>query len=166
MCTFMRIPVWARTNNKSYGWKCCHLQQGIRKESGHELLFLVNLLCIYKWNLPPLFICHLLWVLTSWLIVSMNFFFQGPAVAASTEAEARIFWLGLIICPVIWTTFFFSTLFSLKLKWLVSQGVTKTILVEGKPRSVTFEPNENSTSRLKESLGVFCSRGLLSGMDW
>ncbi|KAL2299087.1 hypothetical protein Nmel_014703 [Mimus melanotis] len=41
-----------------------------------------------------------------------------PAVAASTEAEARIFWLGLIICPVIWTTFFFSTLFSLKLKWL------------------------------------------------
>ncbi|XP_030814033.1 Golgi apparatus membrane protein TVP23 homolog A isoform X2 [Camarhynchus parvulus] len=41
-----------------------------------------------------------------------------PAIAASTEAEARIFWLGLIICPVIWTMFFFSTLFSLKLKWL------------------------------------------------
>ncbi|XP_010019214.1 PREDICTED: Golgi apparatus membrane protein TVP23 homolog A-like, partial [Nestor notabilis] len=41
-----------------------------------------------------------------------------PTVAASTEAEARIFWLGLIICPVIWTMFFFSTLFSLKLKWL------------------------------------------------
>lgn len=41
-------------------------------------------------------------------------------IAASTEAEARIFWLGLIICPVIWTVFFFSTLFSLKLKWLVS----------------------------------------------
>ncbi|XP_068555914.1 Golgi apparatus membrane protein TVP23 homolog A isoform X1 [Anas acuta] len=39
-------------------------------------------------------------------------------IAASTEAEARIFWLGLIICPVIWTVFFFSTLFSLKLKWL------------------------------------------------
>uniref|UniRef100_A0A8D2Q8C7 Golgi apparatus membrane protein TVP23 homolog n=1 Tax=Varanus komodoensis TaxID=61221 RepID=A0A8D2Q8C7_VARKO len=32
--------------------------------------------------------------------------------------EARIFWLGLIICPAIWTLFFFSTLFSLKLKWL------------------------------------------------
>ncbi|XP_053847801.1 Golgi apparatus membrane protein TVP23 homolog A isoform X3 [Vidua macroura] len=41
-----------------------------------------------------------------------------PTIAASTEAEARIFWLGLIICPVIWTIFFFSTLFSLKLKWL------------------------------------------------
>eukprot|EP00073_Rattus_norvegicus_P027616 XP_006245779.1 PREDICTED: Golgi apparatus membrane protein TVP23 homolog A isoform X1 [Rattus norvegicus] len=37
---------------------------------------------------------------------------------AATEAEARIFWLGLIICPVIWIMFFFSTLFSLKLKWL------------------------------------------------
>ncbi|XP_027566979.2 Golgi apparatus membrane protein TVP23 homolog A [Pipra filicauda] len=41
-----------------------------------------------------------------------------PTIAASTEAEARIFWLGLIICPVIWTLFLFSTLFSLKLKWL------------------------------------------------
>uniref|UniRef100_A0A8C8R6T0 Golgi apparatus membrane protein TVP23 homolog n=1 Tax=Pelusios castaneus TaxID=367368 RepID=A0A8C8R6T0_9SAUR len=40
------------------------------------------------------------------------------SIAASTEVEARIFWLGLIICPVIWTVFFFSTLFSLKLKWL------------------------------------------------
>uniref|UniRef100_A0A8C0XL46 Golgi apparatus membrane protein TVP23 homolog n=1 Tax=Castor canadensis TaxID=51338 RepID=A0A8C0XL46_CASCN len=36
----------------------------------------------------------------------------------ATEAEARIFWLGLIICPVIWILFFFSALFSLKLKWL------------------------------------------------
>uniref|UniRef100_A0A665VH23 Golgi apparatus membrane protein TVP23 homolog n=1 Tax=Echeneis naucrates TaxID=173247 RepID=A0A665VH23_ECHNA len=36
-----------------------------------------------------------------------------------TEAEARIFWLGLIICPLIWTFFFFSSLFSLRIKWLV-----------------------------------------------
>ncbi|KAM7002754.1 Golgi apparatus membrane protein TVP23 homolog A-like [Tautogolabrus adspersus] len=35
-----------------------------------------------------------------------------------TEAEARIFWLGLIICPLIWTFFFFTSLFSLKIKWL------------------------------------------------
>ncbi|OXB55090.1 hypothetical protein ASZ78_012027 [Callipepla squamata] len=46
-----------------------------------------------------------------------------PTIAASTEAEARIFWLGLIICPVIWTVFFFSTLFSLNMKWLVSLGL-------------------------------------------
>ncbi|XP_035521219.1 Golgi apparatus membrane protein TVP23 homolog A-like [Morone saxatilis] len=35
-----------------------------------------------------------------------------------TEAEARIFWLGLIICPLIWMFFFFTSLFSLKIKWL------------------------------------------------
>ncbi|XP_029952403.1 Golgi apparatus membrane protein TVP23 homolog A-like [Salarias fasciatus] len=35
-----------------------------------------------------------------------------------TEVEARIFWLGLIICPLIWTFFFFTSLFSLKIKWL------------------------------------------------
>ncbi|XP_031138636.1 Golgi apparatus membrane protein TVP23 homolog A isoform X1 [Sander lucioperca] len=35
-----------------------------------------------------------------------------------TEAEARIFWLGLIVCPLIWTFFFFTSLFSLKIKWL------------------------------------------------
>uniref|UniRef100_A0A670Y4G7 Golgi apparatus membrane protein TVP23 homolog n=1 Tax=Pseudonaja textilis TaxID=8673 RepID=A0A670Y4G7_PSETE len=44
------------------------------------------------------------------------------AVAPPTEVEARIFWLGLIVCPVIWILFFFSTLFSLKLKWLVRAG--------------------------------------------
>ncbi|XP_077684847.1 Golgi apparatus membrane protein TVP23 homolog A isoform X4 [Eretmochelys imbricata] len=45
----------------------------------------------------------------------------SASIAGSTEVEARIFWLGLIICPVIWTVFFFSTLFSLKLKWLERQ---------------------------------------------
>ncbi|XP_028264406.1 Golgi apparatus membrane protein TVP23 homolog A-like [Parambassis ranga] len=35
-----------------------------------------------------------------------------------TETEARIFWLGLIICPLIWTFFFFTSLFSMKIKWL------------------------------------------------
>ncbi|XP_075997986.1 Golgi apparatus membrane protein TVP23 homolog A-like isoform X4 [Genypterus blacodes] len=36
-----------------------------------------------------------------------------------TVAEARIFWLGLIICPLIWTFLFFTSLFALKIKWLV-----------------------------------------------
>lgn len=51
--------------------------------------------------------------------------FHVPSTQASpqhgdpTEAEARVFWLGLIICPIIWVVFFFSTLFSLRLKWLV-----------------------------------------------
>ncbi|XP_016047734.2 Golgi apparatus membrane protein TVP23 homolog A [Erinaceus europaeus] len=42
----------------------------------------------------------------------------SPRRGAATEAEARIFWLGLVICPLIWTVFLFSALFSLKLKWL------------------------------------------------
>ncbi|XP_037670119.1 Golgi apparatus membrane protein TVP23 homolog A isoform X2 [Choloepus didactylus] len=50
------------------------------------------------------------WIFEARKVSSNNF--------AATEAEARIFWLGLIICPMIWIVFFFSTLFSLKLKWL------------------------------------------------
>uniref|UniRef100_A0A8D1N0E4 Golgi apparatus membrane protein TVP23 homolog n=1 Tax=Sus scrofa TaxID=9823 RepID=A0A8D1N0E4_PIG len=42
----------------------------------------------------------------------------SPHHVAATEVEARVFWLGLIICPMIWIVFFFSSLFSLKLKWL------------------------------------------------
>ncbi|XP_047636471.1 Golgi apparatus membrane protein TVP23 homolog A isoform X3 [Phacochoerus africanus] len=42
----------------------------------------------------------------------------SPHHVVATEAEARVFWLGLIICPMIWIVFFFSSLFSLKLKWL------------------------------------------------
>uniref|UniRef100_A0A7N8X1T0 Golgi apparatus membrane protein TVP23 homolog n=1 Tax=Mastacembelus armatus TaxID=205130 RepID=A0A7N8X1T0_9TELE len=33
-------------------------------------------------------------------------------------AESRIFWLGLIVCPIFWIIFAFSTIFSLKIKWL------------------------------------------------
>ncbi|PKU30326.1 hypothetical protein llap_19369 [Limosa lapponica baueri] len=36
----------------------------------------------------------------------------------SSEAESRIFWLGLITCPMIWVIFAFSALFSFKVKWL------------------------------------------------
>ncbi|KRF97752.1 uncharacterized Golgi apparatus membrane protein-like protein CG5021 isoform X2 [Drosophila tropicalis] len=33
--------------------------------------------------------------------------------------EQRIFWLGLILCPVFWSLFFLVALFSLKFKWLL-----------------------------------------------
>lgn len=62
----------------------------------------------------------------------------SPNHMAATEAEARIFWLGLIICPVVWTVFFFSTLFSLKLKWLVRCTLT--------PAAVTNQGLEGSDS--------------------
>ncbi|XP_070790621.1 Golgi apparatus membrane protein TVP23 homolog B-like isoform X2 [Pituophis catenifer annectens] len=37
---------------------------------------------------------------------------------AISEAESRIFWLGLITCPLLWVIFAFSALFSFKVKWL------------------------------------------------
>ncbi|CAM4712270.1 hypothetical protein PO909_012369 [Leuciscus waleckii] len=45
---------------------------------------------------------------------------SGTQSSASriSNAESRIFWLGLIICPVIWVIFAFSTLISFKIKWL------------------------------------------------
>ncbi|XP_033187106.1 putative Golgi apparatus membrane protein-like protein CG5021 isoform X3 [Bombus vancouverensis nearcticus] len=33
--------------------------------------------------------------------------------------EARIFWLALILCPLLWSMFFVAALFSLKFKWLL-----------------------------------------------
>ncbi|CAN9505665.1 unnamed protein product [Ophioblennius macclurei] len=37
---------------------------------------------------------------------------------ATSSADSRIFWLGLIVCPMFWVFFVFSTIFSLKIKWL------------------------------------------------
>ncbi|KAM4597811.1 Golgi apparatus membrane protein TVP23 homolog B [Polymixia lowei] len=33
-------------------------------------------------------------------------------------AESRIFWLGLIVCPIFWIIFVFTTIISFKIKWL------------------------------------------------
>ncbi|XP_062387513.1 Golgi apparatus membrane protein TVP23 homolog B [Sardina pilchardus] len=43
-----------------------------------------------------------------------------------SNSESTIFWLGLIICPVFWALFVFSTIFSFRIKWLgvVIMGVT------------------------------------------
>ncbi|XP_069807646.1 Golgi apparatus membrane protein TVP23 homolog B-like [Dendropsophus ebraccatus] len=50
----------------------------------------------------------------------------GAGKKVSSEAESRIFWLGLISCPIIWVIFAFSALFSFNVKWLavVILGVT------------------------------------------
>ncbi|XP_072497041.1 Golgi apparatus membrane protein TVP23 homolog C isoform X1 [Notamacropus eugenii] len=47
----------------------------------------------------------------------------------SSEAESRIFWLGLITCPIMWVIFAFSALFSFKLKWLAV--VTMGVVLQG-----------------------------------
>uniref|UniRef100_A0A8C5Y7V1 Golgi apparatus membrane protein TVP23 homolog n=1 Tax=Microcebus murinus TaxID=30608 RepID=A0A8C5Y7V1_MICMU len=38
-----------------------------------------------------------------------------------SEAESRIFGLGLIACPVLWVIFAFSALLSFRVKWLATQ---------------------------------------------
>eukprot|EP00112_Aurelia_sp_Birch-Aquarium-sp1_P010048 Seg2166.3 transcript_id=Seg2166.3/GoldUCD/mRNA.D3Y31 product="Golgi apparatus membrane protein TVP23 B" protein_id=Seg2166.3/GoldUCD/D3Y31 len=34
-------------------------------------------------------------------------------------AESRLFWLGLIVCPIIWAFLLVAAIFSLKIKWLL-----------------------------------------------
>ncbi|XP_002732129.1 Golgi apparatus membrane protein TVP23 homolog B-like isoform X2 [Saccoglossus kowalevskii] len=45
-----------------------------------------------------------------------------------TITESRIFWFGLIVCPVIWVAFLFASLFSLSFKWfmvvIIALGLT------------------------------------------
>uniref|UniRef100_A0A669CN85 Golgi apparatus membrane protein TVP23 homolog n=1 Tax=Oreochromis niloticus TaxID=8128 RepID=A0A669CN85_ORENI len=37
----------------------------------------------------------------------------------TSSAESRVFWLGLLVCPIFWILFVFSTVFSFNIKWLV-----------------------------------------------
>nr|XP_046232804.1 Golgi apparatus membrane protein TVP23 homolog B [Scatophagus argus] len=43
---------------------------------------------------------------------------KGTGKQQASDSESRIFWLGLIICPVVWVIFVFSNLFVFNLKWL------------------------------------------------
>ncbi|KAK9530859.1 hypothetical protein VZT92_012335 [Zoarces viviparus] len=43
---------------------------------------------------------------------------KGTGKQEASDSESRIFWIGLIVCPVLWVVFTFSTLFSLKIKWV------------------------------------------------
>lgn len=53
-----------------------------------------------------------------WVFESRKSNGKQSSASQTSNAESRIFWLGLIICPVLWVIFAFSTLFSFKIKWL------------------------------------------------
>ncbi|XP_028311924.1 Golgi apparatus membrane protein TVP23 homolog B isoform X2 [Gouania willdenowi] len=53
------------------------------------------------------------------LLLSCDFWTVKPnSKVTISSADSQIFWLGLIVCPIFWVIFVFSTIFSLKLKWL------------------------------------------------
>ncbi|KAJ8377679.1 hypothetical protein AAFF_G00255240 [Aldrovandia affinis] len=43
---------------------------------------------------------------------------KGLGKNVPSDSESRIFWLGLVVCPIIWVIFAFSALFSFRIKWL------------------------------------------------
>ncbi|CAG9089377.1 unnamed protein product [Plutella xylostella] len=43
------------------------------------------------------------------------------------QNESRLFWLGLILCPLIWTGFLFISLLSLKFKWMLLVLIALTL---------------------------------------
>lgn len=53
-----------------------------------------------------------------WVFESRKAGGNQSSASRSSNAESRIFWLGLIICPVVWVIFAFFTLVSFKIKWL------------------------------------------------
>ncbi|XP_062859570.1 Golgi apparatus membrane protein TVP23 homolog B [Trichomycterus rosablanca] len=53
-----------------------------------------------------------------WVFESRKVSEDKHSASLMSDSEARLFWLGLIICPLLWIIFTFSTLFSFKIKWL------------------------------------------------
>ncbi|XP_073723320.1 Golgi apparatus membrane protein TVP23 homolog B isoform X1 [Misgurnus anguillicaudatus] len=53
-----------------------------------------------------------------WVFESRKANENQSSASQISNAESRIFWLGLIICPILWVIFAFSTLISFKIKWL------------------------------------------------
>eukprot|EP00794_Sanderia_malayensis_P009043 gene9043-10010_t len=45
----------------------------------------------------------------------------------TNSAESRLFWMGLIICPVIWAFLLIAAIFSLKIKWILVVIVALTL---------------------------------------
>jgi len=56
--------------------------------------------------------------------------FQGNQQNRINQYEAQIFWMALILCPLLWGVFFFIALFRLNFKWLVSTRKTDNISVQ------------------------------------
>lgn len=58
------------------------------------------------------------------ILLLMMMFFQTTGKQYSSDSESRIFWLGLIICPVLWVVFAFTSLIYFRIKWVVGPSQT------------------------------------------
>ncbi|XP_031575293.1 uncharacterized Golgi apparatus membrane protein-like protein CG5021 isoform X2 [Actinia tenebrosa] len=77
-----------------------------------------------------------------------------------TPLESRLFWLGLIICPIIWTFFLVAALFALKFKWLL-------VVVVGLGLNIAnmigyIKCKKDAGKKIKSFAGNFLGRQLLS----
>ena len=70
------------------------------------------------WLRTLLPLCRCIWC--SELCNVMWSLFQGNQQNRINQYEAQIFWVALILCPLLWGVFFFIGLFRLNFKWLVS----------------------------------------------
>ncbi|XP_057672974.1 Golgi apparatus membrane protein TVP23 homolog B-like isoform X3 [Corythoichthys intestinalis] len=43
---------------------------------------------------------------------------ESDSVNPTTSAESKIFWLGLIVFPILWAVFVFSVILTFQIKWL------------------------------------------------
>ncbi|KAJ0178043.1 hypothetical protein K1T71_005866 [Dendrolimus kikuchii] len=43
------------------------------------------------------------------------------------QNESRLFWMGLILCPIVWVVFFIFCLFSFKFRWMILVLIALTL---------------------------------------
>lgn len=56
------------------------------------------------------------------LVIFIPFFnLQAEDLAVADTAEAQVFWLALVLTPVIWFLLLFVSFFRLNVKWFVSK---------------------------------------------
>ncbi|XP_038048683.1 Golgi apparatus membrane protein TVP23 homolog B-like [Patiria miniata] len=54
---------------------------------------------------------------------------KGSKKNTETATESRLFWLGLVICPILWVIFVFANLFSFRFAWMVVSLVALVLSV-------------------------------------
>ncbi|XP_054526441.1 CMT1A duplicated region transcript 4 protein isoform X4 [Pan troglodytes] len=80
-----------------------------------------------------------------------------------SEAESKIFWLGLIACSVLWVIFAFSALFSFRVKWLEPSEMSCTRNFKREFSAGRREEGKISEQGLTENTGL--ARKLLEKHD-